>query len=112
MNRENASTRELMAVLGGNLRPTENRKGWLNRIAQNADLSYRLARAAWYGERLSFETERKLRLAVEKNEQSFRDAASRLEAFTRHLAEKYPEVYRAEGDAFSDLARRIRALDW
>jgi hypothetical protein len=74
-----AAMRELVIAVGGNLRPTENRKGWLARVARLAGLSPRVVRAAWQNEQASRETRNKLQLAAAKNElQALADLAELL----------------------------------
>ena|SRR5258706_11161970 len=88
-----AAMRELVIAVGGNLRPTENRKSWLGRVARLAGLSPRVVRAAWQNEQASQKTRNQLQLAAARNElQALADLAELLrhgdaDFFSRDIAE-------------------------
>jgi hypothetical protein len=100
-----AAMRELVIAVGGNLRPTENRKSWLERVARVAGLSPRVVRAAWQNEQASRETRNKLQLAAAKNELA---ALADLAELLRHRDEDF---HRPEIAALVETLRRIRGLD-
>lgn len=60
------SARRLIEVIGGDRRATENTETYLWRVAQTTKLHYRVVRAIWYGERISFESAYKLKQAAKK----------------------------------------------
>lgn len=61
-----SSARKLLEVIGEERRPTETTESWLWRISQTTKLHYRVVRAIWYGERISFESLYKLKQAAKK----------------------------------------------
>src|SRR5258705_7754558 len=78
---EKAYGRNIVLVLGGYLRPDENRKAWLARIAKTANISVRTAYAAFYQEGISKDTERALQKAArEKARNDHGDVIRELES--------------------------------
>ena len=103
--------RELVIAIGGNLRPTENRKSWLARVAETAGLKPRAVHDVWYGGPITFEAARRLKETAKNNAQfENADTALRFERIAEALEATDPEFHRQEIDAYLDIARRIRAL--
>src|SRR5258706_8307489 len=100
-----AAMRELVIAVGGNLRPTENRKSWLGRVARLAGLSPRVVRAAWQNEQASQKTRNQLQLAAARNDLA---ALADLAELLRHRNEDF---HRPEIAALVDTLRQLRVLD-
>ena len=110
-NVENPSTRTLIMEAGGPLRAGENRTAWLARIAQEAGVSDRTLRAAWYGERNAEQTIAKLKRAVSLNEyRKYLETAVGLENLAFSLEEKNKNRFSLHIDVFRSCAGQIRAL--
>jgi hypothetical protein len=99
------SRRKLLEVIGGDLRPQENRTMWLYRIAKLTGLHYRVIRAVWHGETLSQETLRTLKQSVRSNDDYL---VERLLWDAELLNQVDPELYRSEIDYRRQLADTIR----
>jgi hypothetical protein len=104
--------RELVIAIGGNLRPTENRKSWLARVAETAGLKPRAVHDVWYGGPITFEAARRLKETAKNNaqQQENRDTAARFERTADAMEKADPEFYRQEIAAYRELARGVWAL--
>jgi hypothetical protein len=97
------SVRELVALVAGPRDWHDNRKSWLGRAAQRAGITYRQAKALFYGEI----TDNK-----HKSARLMRDAAAdHYDSLAHLLAARDPDFYRQEIAAYVDLARALRRLD-
>lgn len=105
------SMRDLVAAVAGPVSAFENRKGWLAKAAREAGVSYRSAKALFYGEITDPE---------HKAARKMRDAAGRYEA--RNLAGQFESLAHSlnvgdqdfHGDTIATLisaARVLRGLD-
>ena len=81
---ENSYGKNLVIVIGGYLRPEENRKAWLARIAKAAGISVREAYAAYYREYVSKKTERALQKAAQQRVRT--DDDERIAWIESHIA--------------------------
>lgn len=79
MDKSSTSMRNLVRAVGGPLQEGENRKAWLARVARIADVSWRVARAAFHGEQMSLKTMNKLQQKAGIYEAEF--LASRLDSY-------------------------------
>src|SRR5215813_396265 len=111
MDTEIWSVRDLVMAIGGDLRPDENRKAWLYRVASLSNVHFRLVRAAWHREPVSKETERRLRTAAERLHRETLNTAVRLQQIAARLEAIDPDFHRADVDALRALARRHRDMD-
>jgi hypothetical protein len=95
--------RELVALVAGPRDWSDNRKSWLSRAAHRAGISFRQAKALFYGE-ITDETHRSARL--------MRDAAAaHYEQLAETLAARDADFHRQHIAAYLDLARSLRRLD-
>lgn len=101
------SMRKLLEVIGGDIRRFETRDTWLWRVSRLTGLHYRVIRAIWHGEQISFESAYKLKLAAKKNDEYLID---RLLWNRAVLEEIDPEFYREQIDNLGHLADRIRGF--
>jgi hypothetical protein len=102
---DKTSVREILKVIVGDLRPSENRASWLWRAAEVTGLHYRVVRAIWYREAISWENAFKLRRAVKKNDDRI---VERLLSDAETLNQIDPAFYRDEIDYRKQLADEIR----
>jgi hypothetical protein len=111
MNTKKVSMRELVIAIGGNLRPTENRKSWLARVADTAGLKPRAVHDVWYGGPITFEAARRLKETAKNNAQfENADTALRFERIADALEAADPEFHRQEIDTYRELARQVWCL--
>lgn len=97
------SVRELVALVAGPRQWSDNRKSWLERAARRAGISFRQAKALFYGE---------IADSKHKSARLMRDAAAdHYEEIAQSLSARDPDFYRQEIDAYLDLARSLRRLD-
>ncbi len=101
--------RELVIAVGGPLRPTENRKGWLCRVAAVAKISVRSAKAAFYREPTSARVREKLRAAAGKHEAT--NLAHRFESLAQALNVRDQNFHGEDIAALLNAARALRGLD-
>lgn len=103
-----SSMRDLVIAVGGPMRPGENRKAWLARVADLAGLSERVARAAWHGETQSGRAAAKLQAAAGKYEAE--NLAAQFAGLAQSLAARDEDFHRADIAALVDAARALRGL--
>lgn len=95
--------RELVALVAGPREWTDNRKSWLSRGARRAGISFRQAKALFYGE-ITDDRHRSARL--------MRDAAAdHYEQLAHALAAKDADFHQQDIAAYLDLARALRRVD-
>jgi hypothetical protein len=111
MSASKSLMKDLVAAIGGNLQPRENRKAWLARVAAVAGLHPRLVEAVWWGDGASWNTQQKLRSAAEAKQNETRELAARLEQIASRMAAIDPDFHREDMAALRDLATRYRGLD-
>ena len=109
MSKEQSSMRDLVIAVGGPLSPGENRKSWLARVAREAGLSPRVARAAFYQETTSRKAAAKLKAAAGNHE--VRNLARQFEGLATSLEVRDEAFHRAHTDALRDIARTLRSID-
>jgi hypothetical protein len=114
MSLEKASgLRELLATVAGPRQWSDTRESWLNRAARRAGITFRQAKACFYGE---------LTDPLHPSAQRLRDAARRLgcteaeglaekfETVARSLDAADPDFYGTDCTALVDAARALRGL--
>lgn len=101
---QNPCGRTLVLNIGGALLPGEGMKGYLRRVALTADISFRQAFAAHYGQYLSENTRQKLQKAAAHANH----VSTRLETIAADLPS---DLCREEIDTLRRLAHRLRGLN-
>lgn len=101
-------SRDLVVAVGGPLEAMDSRKSWLSKVAERSGLSLRVVKAAFYGEKLSRETEHKLKQAAACHEAA--NLAGRFEHLASSLRVKDEGFYQSEIVALVDAARALRGL--
>jgi hypothetical protein len=105
-----AVMRDLVAAAAGPRQWNDTRESWLARAARNAGVSYRQAKALFYGEITDDEhkTVRRMRAAAGRHEAA--ELAHRYEALasTYHLRDE--DLLRSDVAAFIDAVRALRGL--
>lgn len=109
MKTEKASMRELVIAVGGPLMADENRKSWLDRVADLAGISPRVARAAFYQEPTSREVAAKLKAAAGRHEA--RNLARQFEGLASSLNVRDADFHSDDITALVSAARALRGLD-
>lgn len=97
---ENSYGRSLVKVIGGDLKPDENRKAWLARIAEASGLSVRQVYAVYYREYASKSVIRTLQKATQQavKTDDIKFIAD-LEKRIAHLEAVDPDFHRPDIDA-------------
>ena len=108
---DNPSMRKLMEVIGGPLRPSENRTTWLYRVSDTIGIHYRVARKVWYDEPISQEIALRIKQAAKRHHEINQRTAERLEWNAAVLLEIDPDFYREESANYRELAALIRNLN-
>lgn len=113
--------RELVAAYGGAMRPGENLKGWINRVARSLNESPRMVRAAWSGEiknpdhRLKWKLTDALRRRADAAEAQGRveleELQNRIAALESRLMAIDPDFHSATLTALGAAMRRSRTED-
>jgi hypothetical protein len=103
--------RELVAAVAGPVQWNDNRKSWLSRAARRANVSYRQAKALFYGEINDPEhkTVRRMQVAAGRHEAT--ELARHFETMAVGLQHRDADFYSRHIDAFVEIARTLRALD-
>lgn len=96
-----ASVRELIAAVAGPRQWSDTRESWLHRAARRAGISFRQAKALFYGE-ITDVNHRSARL--------MRDAAENYGNLASQLRSMDPEFHRETIAAYVDLARAFRSM--
>jgi len=109
MNTEKPSMRELVVAVGGPLEADENRKSWLTRVADTAQISVRAAKAAFYREPTSRKVEQRLREAAGRMEAEY--LAKRFENLASALNVRDADFHGEDVAALVNAARALRSLD-
>ena len=95
-----ASLRELVASVAGPRQWSDTRESWLARAARRAGISFRQAKALFYGE---------IRDPNHKSARLMRDAAAaQFESLSDVLEQIDADFHRAQIDAHRNLARTLR----
>lgn len=105
---EKGSMRDLVMAVGGAMRPGENRKSWLARVAEAAGLSPRVASAAFYGETSATGVAAKLKAAAGKD--AAEHLARQFDELAAALDVRDSDFHRADIGALIDAARALRGL--
>lgn len=106
-----ADVRELVAAVAGPRRWSDTRESWLSRASRRAGVSYRQAKALFYGEITDADhrAARKMREAAGRYEAQ--ELASRFEALAGALNVKDEDFHRTDVAALLHAARALRGLD-
>jgi hypothetical protein len=108
---EKSYGRNLVAAIGGDLRPFENRKAWLTRVAKLVGKSYRVVSGAFYREPLSKDTEQALqRAAAEKKKNEDHARIEDLERWTSEWETIDPILYQHHIRTFRRAASLMREM--
>ena len=107
---DNESVRDLLRMIGGPMRPSENRTTWLYRISEVSGLHYRVVRAIWHRERISQNTVIAIKQAARRNENFFKRAADELQEYVGILERTDHEFFSQEIDRLKSQIREIRHL--
>lgn len=103
-----SSMRNLVIAVGGPMEATDNRKRWLQRIAERTGLSLRVVKAVWHEEQISAETERKLKLAAGKHEAA--NLAVRFEYLAQSLRHRDQDFHGEDVAALIHAAHALRGM--
>ena len=101
------SMRKLLEVVGGERRHNETRESWLWRVSRTTGLHFRVIRAIFYGEGISFESAWKLKLAAKKHDTSI---IERLRENRTILCKVDPEFFVEEIARIDALVEQINRL--
>ena len=106
--------RELVAAVAGERGWGETRESWLSKAARRAGISFRAAKAIFYGE-ITDENHRAARLLRDAAEQKAKDEAAtlatRFETIAGAMNASDPDFYSADVAALVYAARTLRGLD-
>lgn len=95
------AVRELVAAVAGPREWSDTRESWINRAARRAGISFRQAKALFYGE---------ITDPFHKSARLMRDAAERLEAAAHRMEATDPDFYRPHIEAHRMAARDLLRL--
>jgi hypothetical protein len=106
-----AVMRDLVAAAAGPRQWNDTRESWLARAARNAGVSYRQAKALFYGEITDDEhkTVRRMREAAGQHEAE--QLAHRFEALAGSLQSRDADFHSSDVAALLHAARALRGLD-
>lgn len=105
MSPDDLSVRSLMNAVVPRA-SAENRKSWFWKVATQTGISFRMIRAAYYGEAVSDAIKQKLQKAAERDEP--RNHAAQLEVLAASLLAKDAAFYQPQIDQLRDLADQLR----
>lgn len=103
--------RELVAAVAGPMLPTENRKRWIERAAECAGLSYRMAKSVFYSEITDPDHKaiRAMKQAAGRHEAN--ELAQRFEGLAKALHHRDQDFHSSDIAALLSAARVLRGLD-
>lgn len=104
--------REEIATIAGNYGPHDTRESWLNRAARRARISFRQAKALWYGECVDpkYSVAMSVRGAAEQARKEALELVSRFETAARNLHEIDPDFHQSDIASLIEQARALRGL--
>lgn len=108
-----AKMRDAVLAVAGPMLGDENRKSWLSRAARHANVSYRQAKALFYGEIIDPEhkASRRMRDAAErKAKEEATDLAGRFETIAGALNAADADFYREDIASLVHVARALRGV--
>lgn len=105
MNTDFPSVRDLLNSVSPR-GTAENRKSWFWKLAARSGVSFRMIRAAYYGEPLSDAIKQKLQKAAERDEPT--NQAATLDGLAEQLRAKDEAFYQPQIDQLRNLADQFR----
>jgi hypothetical protein len=102
--------RELVAAVAGPREHSDTRQSWLNRAARRAGISFRSAKAVWYGE-IDSPKHPSIRLLQHAAEKRALELSKRFDTVARAMVTTDPDFYRADIAALVHAARTLRGVD-
>ncbi len=104
------SVREIVAAVAGPREFSDTRETWLRRAARRAGISFRQAKALWYGE-ITDPYHRSARLMQDAAMKRAQDLAGKFEHVARSMVMADPDFYSADVAALVRVARQLRGED-
>ena len=106
-----ATWRDDIIALAGPYRSGDTRESWLARAARKARISFRQAKALWYGECVDpkYSVATNVRSAADQARKEAGQLAARFETIASGLHATDPEFHSADIAALVDVARKLRS---
>jgi hypothetical protein len=104
------NVREIVIAVAGPREFSDTRETWLRRAARRAGISYRQAKALWYGE-ITDPHHRSARLLQDAATKRAHELAGKFEHVARSMVTTDPDFYSADVLALISVARRLRGED-
>ena len=110
---QSATFRDDIAVLAGPYQASDTRESWLSRAARKAKISFRQAKALWYGECTDpkYSIAVSVRSAADQARLEARELAARFETIAGGLNAQDQDFHSDTIVALIEQARRLRGLD-
>lgn len=105
------SMREWVAAVAGPVAHFENRKGWLAKAAREAGISFRSAKALFYGEITDPEHKAARRMKEAAGRYEARNLAGQFESLAHSLNIRDADFHSSDIAALISAARTLRGLD-
>lgn len=104
--------RDDLAVLAGPFMPSDTRESWLARAARKAKITFRQAKALWYGECVDpkYSVATNVRSAAIQARKEAGQLAAHFESIASGLHAKDEDFYSADVTALIDAARALRRM--
>jgi len=105
--------RDDLSVIAGPLQPGDTRESWLSRAARRSKISFRQAKALWYGEchDPKYSVALSVRSAAERARHEAIELAGRFETIAGGLNAKDQDFHSEDIVALIGAARALRNLD-
>lgn len=104
---EGLNVREIVVAVAGPRNFTDTRETWLRRAARRAGISFRQAKALWYGE-ITDQNHRSARLMQDAATKRAQDLAGKFEHVARSMGTIDPDFYREDAALLIRVARELR----
>lgn len=101
------NVREIVVAVAGPRDFSDTRETWLRRAARRAGISFRQAKALWYGE-ITDKNHRSARLMQDAAAKRAQDLAGKFEHVARSMANIDPDFYREDAALLIRVARELR----
>ena len=102
--------REIVIAVAGPRSFSDTRETWLRRAARRSGVSYRQAKALWYGE-ITDPYHRSARLMQDAATKRAQELAGKFEHVARSMVTVDPDFYSADVAALISVARKLRGED-
>ena len=104
--------RDEITIIAGVYQPSDTRESWLARAARKAHISFRQAKAFWYGECTDprYSVALRVRSAADQARKEAAQLASQFESIAGGLNARDPDFHVHEIVALIDTARALRGL--